>query len=252
MLARAAVLRGSAPLHDPDCLSSWQIKNEHSRPPDGLRGTCCEMPRTQQFLTVPTISEVAFSYYLARNSFHRGPESSSVCKLFTSSFPPRAWGRRTRRPGPARAPVLTAPSGCGRDPAALKELEEVVTMETPAAALIGRDAQTPPPPSGAAGGVPRGRDFPGTSGKRAVLGYGSGSGVARGILGVAVRHRVRRTLRALRLGSAGGAGRGGAVPAGQCWPSCWELSPAMVCVPCSNAIPLAPWSGGGWSSGACT
>lgn len=103
MLARAAVLRGSAPLHDPDCLSSWQIKNEHSRPPDGLRGTCCEMPRTQQFLTVPTISEVAFSYYLARNSFHRGPESSSVCKLFTSSFPPRAWGRRTRRPGPARA-----------------------------------------------------------------------------------------------------------------------------------------------------
>lgn len=83
-------------------------------------------------------------------------------------------------------------------------------METPAAALIGRDAQTPPPPSGAAGGVPRGRDFPGTSGKRAVLGYGSGSGMARGILGVAVRHRVRRTLRALRLGSAGGAGRGDA------------------------------------------
>lgn len=46
MLAGAAVLRGSAPLHDPDCLSSGQIKNEHSRPLDGLRGACCETPRT--------------------------------------------------------------------------------------------------------------------------------------------------------------------------------------------------------------
>lgn len=209
MLARAAVLRGSAPLHDPDCLSSWQIKNEHSRPPMAFEAPAAKCHALNSSLLSQLSQKWLFTITWLE-TVSTEDQSPPVSASFSHRLSLPGPGG-VARGGPAqRAPVLTAPSGCGRDPAALKELEEVVTMETLAAALIGRDAQTPPPPSGAAGGVPRGRDFPGTSGKRAVLGYGSGSGVARGILGVAVRHRVRRTLRALRLGSAGGAGRGGA------------------------------------------